>query len=76
MSEVALAWFDVVDDDSESIKRVVTNVPRKGEHVGVVPVFPDEPDGPHFKLHIVVDVRHYWDKDGEQEIHVLLSDRP
>jgi hypothetical protein len=71
-----LVWFDIVDDDVPSIKRHVMHVPRKGEHVGVIPVFPDETPLTNFKLHIVVDVRHYWDAEGDQEIHVLLSENP
>jgi hypothetical protein len=69
-------WFDILDDDTPSIKRVVRRIPCKGESVGIIPCFPEMAVPKEFKLHYVVDVRHYWDEHGQQEIHVMLSERP
>jgi RecA/RadA recombinase len=80
-------WFDCVDDDRPSIvvKDNATDtalivIPAIGEKVGI---WQDElTEGTNtYILHYVVDVRHYirsvpvvfgW----EQEIHVMLSERP
>jgi hypothetical protein len=68
---MAEVWFDYVDDDVPSIRgKEVDILPRIGETVGLREI---EGHPRHFKLDRVVDIRHYWKHDGEQEIHVLYS---